>query len=60
MAKRLKEQKEVEELKEVKIQRPPRRKLSAQDALKRTQEFEERKEKFIAAIREGKGRSVYP
>jgi hypothetical protein len=49
MAKRLKD------LKEVKIERPPRIKLSAEESLKRTQEFEKRKEKFIAAVRKGKG-----
>ncbi len=49
MAKRLKD------LKEVKIERPPRIKLSAEESLKRTQEFEKRKGKFIAAVRKGKG-----
>lgn len=48
MAKRLKD------LKEVKIERPPRLKLSAKEALKRTQEFDKRKEQFIATIRKGK------
>jgi hypothetical protein len=49
MAKRLKD------LKEVKIERPPRVKLSAKESLKRTQEFDKRKEQFIATIRKGKG-----
>ena len=48
MARRLKE------LKELKIERPPRLKLSAKESLKRTQEFEKRKEQFIAAVRKGK------
>lgn len=48
MAKRLKD------LKEVKIERPPRVKLSARESLKRTQEFDKRKEQFIAAVRKGK------
>jgi hypothetical protein len=48
MAKRLKD------LKEVRIERPPRVKLSAEESLKRTQEFDKRKEKFIAAVRKGK------
>lgn len=30
-------------------------KLSAEESLKRMQEFDKRKEKFIAAIRESKG-----
>lgn len=49
MAKRLKD------IKEIKIERPPRAKLSAEESLKRTQEFDKRKEKFIASIRKGKG-----
>jgi len=52
MAKRL--------IKEINIERPQRVKLSAKESLKRTKEFDKRKEKFIAAIREGKGGSVYP
>jgi hypothetical protein len=48
MARRLKD------LKELKIERPPRLKLSAKEALKRTQEFEKRKEQFIATVRKGK------
>ena len=49
MAKRLKD------LKELKIERPPRVKLSAKESLKRMQEFDKRKERFIAAIRKSKG-----
>jgi len=49
MAKRLKD------LKELKIERPLRVKLSAKESLKRTQEFDKRKERFIAAIRKSKG-----
>jgi hypothetical protein len=48
MARRLKD------LKEVKVERPPRIKLSAKESLKRTQEFDKRKEQFIAAVRKGK------
>ena len=48
MARRLKD------LKEVKIERPPRIKLSAKESLKRTQEFDKRKEQFIATVRKGK------
>lgn len=48
MAKRLKD------LKEVRIERPPRVKLSAKESLKRTQEFDKRKEQFIAAVRKSK------
>ena len=48
MAKRLKD------LKEVKIERPPRGKLSAKESLRRTQEFDKRKDQFVAAVRKGK------
>ena len=48
MARRLKD------LKEVKIERPPRLKLSAKESVKRTHEFDKRKEQFIAAVRKGK------
>jgi hypothetical protein len=47
--------KRLSDLREVKIERPPRVKLSAKESLKRTQEFEKRKERFIAAIRKSKG-----
>lgn len=49
MAKRLRD------LKELKIERPPKVKLSAKESLKRTQEFNKRKERFIAAVRKSKG-----
>jgi hypothetical protein len=52
MAKRLKE------IKEIKIERPAREKLSAEESLKRTQEFDQRKEKFSASIRKGKNRGL--
>lgn len=38
-----------------KIERPPRATLSAEESLKRTQEFDQRREKFIASIRKGNG-----
>jgi hypothetical protein len=48
MAKRLKD------VKELKVERPPRAKLSPEEVLKRMKEFDKRKEKFIATVREGK------
>jgi len=48
MARRLKDNKEI------KIQRPPRAKLSAGESLKRMEEFDKRQQKVIAAIRKGK------
>ena len=41
-------------VKEIKIERPERAKLSAEESIKRTKEFDKRKEKFIATIRQGK------
>ena len=52
MARRLKD------LSEMKIERPRRLKLSAKESLKRSKEFDKRKERFIAAIRKSKNRSL--
>ena len=41
-------------LKDVNGERPPRIKLGAKESLKRTQEFDKRKEQFIATVRKGK------
>ena len=41
-------------VKEIKIERPERAKLSAEESLKRTKEFDKRREKFIATICQGK------
>lgn len=54
MARRLKD------IKEIKIERPPRAKLSEKEILKRMEEFPKRKEKFIASIRAGKNCSLSP
>jgi hypothetical protein len=43
-----------EEIKESKAERQKRMKLSAKEVLKRMQTFGKRREKFIAAVREGK------
>ncbi|MEW6211381.1 MAG: hypothetical protein AB1631_23650 [Acidobacteriota bacterium] len=42
----------LKDIKEIKIERPQRAKLTAKESLKRMQEFEKRKEKFIATVRE--------
>jgi hypothetical protein len=39
---------------EVEINRPPRAKVSREEALKRMAEFSKRKQKFVAAVRKGK------
>ncbi|MGI8469575.1 MAG: hypothetical protein ACR2N3_14100 [Pyrinomonadaceae bacterium] len=46
--------KKAKVIKEIKIERPERAQLSAEESLKRTKEFDKRKEKFIATIRQGK------
>lgn len=46
--------KKAKVIKEIKIERPERAKLSAEESIKRTKGFDKRKEKFIAIIREGR------
>lgn len=41
-------------VREIRIERPERAKLSAEESLKRTEAFDERREQFIATIRQGK------
>ncbi|MGI8669949.1 MAG: hypothetical protein ACR2J3_08925 [Aridibacter sp.] len=43
--------KKAKVIKKVKIERPERAKLSAEESLKRMNDFDKRKEKMIAAIR---------
>jgi hypothetical protein len=43
--------KKAKVIKEVKIERPERAKLSAEESLKRMKEFDKRTEKFIATVR---------
>jgi hypothetical protein len=40
----------LKDLKEIKSERPPRVKLTAKESLKRTEEFDKRKEQFIATV----------
>ena len=47
--------KRLRDIKGIKIERRPRARLSAEESLTRTQEFDKRREKFIASIRKGKG-----
>jgi len=42
---------------ELKIERPERTEVSPKEALKRMRNFGERKEQFIAAVREGANRA---
>lgn len=48
----------LEEVQEVKIQRPKRVKLTAEESLKRMEAFPERKEQIVAAVRKSKNRNV--
>jgi hypothetical protein len=50
--------KRLKDVKELKIERPPRAKVSEKEALKRMKEFPKRKEQFVATIRTGKSRSI--
>ena len=52
--------KKRKKVKEWKIQRPERAQLSAEESLKRMQEFAKRKEQFVADIRKNQNRSLSP
>ena len=45
--------------KEIKIERPEKEKVTREEALKRVKAFSKRKEKLIAAIREGTHRDIH-
>ena len=49
---------ESEEIGELKIVRPLRARLSADEARKRMEDFPKRRDKFIASVRNGKRRSL--
>lgn len=49
---------DVQEVQEVKVQRPKRAKLTAEESLKRMETFPERKEQIVAAVRKSKSRSL--
>jgi hypothetical protein len=46
--------KKLKAVQELKIQRPPRARVTAKEALKRMKEFSKRKENFLATARTGK------
>ena len=50
--------KRAKDVKELKVERPPRAKVSEKEALKQMKEFSKRKEQFLATARTGKSRSV--
>ena len=41
----------LKEIKEIKVERPEKAKITAEESLKRMEEFSNRKEKFIATVR---------
>lgn len=47
--------KKLKEVEELKIKRPPRKKISEKEAIKRMEEFDKRKEQFIDIVRKGRG-----
>jgi hypothetical protein len=46
--------KNLKVVREIRVERPERAKLSAEESLKRTEALDERREQFIATIRQGK------
>jgi hypothetical protein len=49
----------AKQVKEVKIERPKREKLSREETLKRVKSFPKRMEKLVVAIREGSHRNLH-
>ena len=45
--------------KQIKIERPQKEKVTREQALKRVKAFAKRKEKLVAAIREGKNQDIH-
>ncbi len=50
--------KRLKDIKELKVERPPRAEITEKEALKRMKEFSKRKEKFIATVRTGESRNL--
>jgi len=46
-------------VKEIRIQRPKREKVTREEAIKRVEAFPKRMEKLIAAIRKGSNRNIH-
>ena len=42
-------------VRQIRVERPERMKLSAEESLKRMNDFDKRKDQFIASIRQSKG-----
>ena len=48
----------LEDVQEIKVQRPKHVKLTAEESIKRMEAFPERKEQIVAAVRKSKSRSI--
>ena len=51
--------KAMKPVKEIKIQRPKREKVTREETIKRVKDFPRRMEKLIAAIRKGSTRNIH-
>jgi hypothetical protein len=51
--------KRMKQVKEIKIERLKREKVSREEALRRMKAFPKRRDKFIAAVREGSRRNLH-
>jgi hypothetical protein len=60
MAEKVAETPEKREVQEVRVERPKRARLTAEESLRRIEAFPERKEQIVAAVRKSKGRGLSP
>lgn len=58
MAEKLEEAPRTPEVSEVRVERPTRAKLTAEESLQRMESFPERKEQIVAAVRKSKNRGL--
>ena len=58
MAEKVEEVVAAPAIEEIRVQRPKRARLTAEESLKRMEAFPERKEQIIAAVRKSKNRGV--
>lgn len=50
-----KERRNLKVVREIQIERPKRKKLTAEESLRRMNDFDKRKDEFIASIRKSEG-----
>ena len=58
MVEKVEEAPVTHEAHEVRVERPKRAKLTAEESLRRMEAFDERKEQIVAAVRKSKGRGL--